>query len=124
MNAPILRIIITASLIVLSLVFGYLLSGTGKPWSAALLGIHKIAALLGGVALVVIVFRFQNAAPLDALRWTFCAVTWLFFLSAFATGAVLTILKNAPAPVLILHKVTPILTVLSSAATFFLLLKR
>lgn len=123
MNAPIIKIIVASALLVISLVFGYLLSNAGKPYSVVLMSIHKLSSLLAGIALVVIVWQFQKAAQLSALQWAVIAVTGILFLATFVTGAVLTVQKETNSIVLTVHKIGPVLTTLSSAAAFYLLAK-
>jgi heme A synthase len=76
------------------------------------------------VYLVVTVLSINKMVPLDKAELTVCIVTGLFFLGAVATGGILSAAKNLPAVVQTMHKVLSLLTLLSTAGTFFLLFRR
>jgi heme A synthase len=63
-------------------------------------------------------------APLDKSGLIVCIGAGLFFLGAVATGGILSAAKELPAVVQTMHKVLSLLTLLSTAATFFLLFRR
>lgn len=121
MNPVLLKYLLAGALLVVSLIFGYLVSHSGKPYSVTLLGVHKIFSLLAGIALALIVYQTQKVSPLDLVRWSVVALTGVFFLATFVTGAVLSIQKETGSVALMVHKIAPILTTLSAAAVFFLL---
>ncbi len=116
------RVIGAALLFLLILASGLWLSRSGKPFGTFLLTIHKLAGLGTGILLAVTVYQIHQVAPLGLLEIAAVVVTVLFFAGTVAAGALLSIDKPMPAVVLRLHQVLPVLAVLSTAGTLYLLL--
>jgi hypothetical protein len=102
--------------------FGFWLSRSGKPYNQAVFTIHKLIALAAIVFLVTIIYKMHQAAPLGPAQMTAIGITALCFAATILTGGLLSIDKAMPAIVLRVHQITPYLTVLSTAATLYLLL--
>ena len=117
------RVIGVGLLFLLILLSGIWVSRSGKPYSTAPFTIHKLAGLAVGVFLAVIVYRTQQVAPLGLLDITAVVITVLFFVATVAAGALLSIDKPVPAVVLKLHQILPVLALLSTAGTLYLLLR-
>ena len=103
---------------------GIWLSRSGKPYSVIILAIHKLISLAAGVFLVMAIYQINQAAKLSAVELIAVVVTGLFFLGTIVTGGLLSTGKPMPAAILRMHQITPFLTVLSTAATLYLLLSR
>jgi hypothetical protein len=103
---------------------GYWLSRSGKPYSAIILAVHKLISLAAVVLLGVTIRRINQAGTLSTVGLLAAIVTGLFFLGTIITGGLLSIDKTMPAVIRRLHQVTPYLTVLSTAATLYLLSRR
>lgn len=104
------------------LLSGIWLNRSGKPYSAALLNVHKLVGLALGVLLIVMVTQAHRASPLGAAEIAAIAVTVLMFVGTVVAGGLLSIDKEMPVYVLRLHQVVPALAVLSTAGTLYLLL--
>jgi heme A synthase len=76
------------------------------------------------VYLVMAILSINNMAPLSKFELIACMVTALLFLGALITGGLLSAAKNLPPLAQALHKVLSIFTILSTAAAFYLLLRR
>jgi hypothetical protein len=85
--------------------------------------IHKLVGLAVGVLLAVMVHQTHKAAPLDLVEIAAIVITILFFIGTVAAGGLLSIDMEVPAFVRKLHQVMPVLTVLSTAGTLYLLLR-
>ena len=111
-------------------VSGFWLSLRGRPFNAVLLTVHKLVSLAAVVLLGFIVWRVSREAALRAIDWAAVVVTGLFFLGTIATGGLLSADSLVPAArtarvrvaILWAHRITPFLTVLSTAAALYLLL--
>lgn len=103
---------------------GFWLTRSGKPYNGALFNVHKLLALAAVVLFVVTLFRVNGVDALGAGEWIAGAVTVLFFIGLFVTGALVSIDKVMPAIVRRLHHVIPYLAVLSTAVTLYLLGRR
>jgi heme A synthase len=101
---------------------GIWLSRSGKPLNGIILTVHKLISLAAVVFLAItMVHQANQASDLSAMGLAAGAVTGLFFLGAILTGGLLSIGKPVPAAILTAHQAAPFLTVLSSAATLYLL---
>ena len=72
--------------------------------------------------MAVIVYQAHQAAPLGTLEIASVAVTVLFFTATVAVGGLLSVEKPMPGLVLRLHQILPVLALLSTAGTLYLLL--
>jgi hypothetical protein len=103
---------------------GFWLSRSGKPYSVIITTIHKLIGLAAGVFLVMTVYQIHQAAPIGPVEITAIVVTVLFFAGTVATGGLLSTDKPMPVAISMMHKLSPYLTVLSTAVTLYLLLSR
>ena len=113
---------ITVLLYLAIFVTGFWLSLRGRPFSAILLTVHKLVSLAAVVVLVLTVWRVNREAALRAIDWVAVVITGLFFMGTIATGGLLSAGEPKSASVLWAHRITPFLTVLSTAAALYLLL--
>jgi hypothetical protein len=123
MSATQVRVVGIALLFVLILLSGFWVSYSGKPYSTAPFTVHKLVGLAAGILLAVIVYQTHQVAPLGLLQIAAIVVTVLFFVGTVAAGALLSIDKPMPGVVLKLHQFLPVLTLLSTASTLYLLLR-
>ena len=124
MSTTQLRVVGAGLFFLLIFLSGFWLSRSGKPYSAIIFNIHKLIGLAAGVFLVMTVYQIHQVAPLGLVKIVAIVVTVLFFAGTVTAGGLLSIDKPMSASVVILHKITPYLTVLSTAATLYLLLSR
>ena len=101
---------------------GIWVSLTGKPYSTLSFTVHKLVGLALGVLLGVIVYQTNQSASLGAVQIAAIVVTVLLFVATVAAGGVLSVVEEVPAVALRLHQIIPILAVLSTAGTLYLLL--
>ena len=123
MSAAHTRVVVTGALLVLVLLSGLWTSRAGKPYSTFPFTIHKLAGLAAGILLAVIVYTAHQAAPLGPIEIVAIAVTVLFFLGTVVAGGVLSVNEQASTIVLRLHQVLPVLSLLSTAGTSYVLLR-
>jgi hypothetical protein len=119
-----IRIVGTGFLFLFTLISGFWLSRSGKPFNVIILTIHKLTSLAAAVLLGIVIYRINQVAPLRTIELAAGVVTGLFFLDAVVSGGLLSIGKPMPAVILTMHRITPFLTVLSAAVTLYLLLSR
>jgi len=115
------RIIGTGLLYLFIFISGFWLSKSGKPYSVILLTIHKLISLAAVVFLAITIHRINQVARLSAAELIAGVVTGLFFLDAIVSGGLLSTDKPMPVVILRMHQITPLLTVLSTAVTLYLL---
>ena len=119
-----MKICVTVVGFVLIFITGYLLSKTGQPFNAVVLTLHKLLSIALIAYLILNVMRISKIAPLGQAAWIACIAVGVFFLLTIATGGWLSAVKTMPAVVQLLHKVLSVLTVISTAVAFYLLLRR
>jgi hypothetical protein len=116
------KFIFTGIFFIFIILSGFWLSRTGRPINTIILTIHKLISLGAVVYLGITVYRIQQATPLTPVEIAACAVTLLFFIVMFATGGLLSTTKTMPAVVLKIHQIMPVIVILSSSASLYLLL--
>ena len=123
MSATQARLVVTGALLAVLLLSGLWTSRAGKPYKTFPFTIHKLAGLAAGILLAVIVYKTHQAAPLSPTEIAAIAVTVLFFVGAVAAGGMLSANEQAPTIILRLHQALPVLSLLSTAVTLYLLLR-
>lgn len=121
-NQP--RILYTIAFFLLIFVTGFWLSRSGRPYGVLLLTVHKLLSVGAVVFLTVVIVRVNRSVGLGSREWIVAIVTGLLFLGTIATGGLLSATKPMPELVHRLHQVAPFLTLVSMAATLYLLFKR
>jgi hypothetical protein len=110
-----------ALLLVVVFLLGFRLTRSGRPYNGLILTVHKLAALAVLIILALLVVRAARTAPLDAVVWIASLAGLVSFLVAIISGGLLSTDKTLPPVVKALHRVSPFLAVLASAATLYLL---
>lgn len=114
--------IVSAGLFFLFIVpSGLWLGHAGKPYSAILFNLHKWIALGVFILLMVNIYRMHQVAPLTPLQLAVCVITGLFFVSTIVSGGLVSIDRSMPAAIVILHRLLPYLTLLSTTTSLYLL---
>jgi hypothetical protein len=103
---------------------GIWLSRSGKPLNNIILTIHKLISLAAAVFLVVTIYKINQVATLSTTGLVAALVTGLLFLGTGIAGGLLSTDKPVPAAISWMHRITPFLTVLSTAMTLYLLLSQ
>ena len=100
---------------------GFLLTRSGKPYGTMILTLHKLIGLAAGIILGITIYQTDQVAQLSTSDWTAAAVTALLFLVTGISGGLVSTDMLLPAATLTVHRISPVLTLLSTAATLFLL---
>ena len=124
MGANQLRVVGAGLFFLFIFLSGFWLGRSGKPYSVIILTIHKMISLAAAIFLVITIYRINQVAKLSAIELLAVVVTGLLFLSTGVSGGLVSADKAMPVAVLRVHHIVPILTVLSTAATLFLVLGR
>jgi hypothetical protein len=109
-------------LFVLTLVSGVWLSHSGKPYNGAIFTIHKLIALATVIIIGVNVYHLYRAVDARTLvALSVIVVSGLLFLALFISGALLSLEISVPEAILKIHQVAPLLALVSSTVTIYLL---
>jgi hypothetical protein len=102
---------------------GLALRRMGRPHNVLISTVHKLVALGALALLIVTALKMNQAAGLNAAQLAVVAASILFFLGTIASGGWLMIVDGpVPLTARLLHQLLPVLTVLSSAGSLYLLL--
>lgn len=104
----------------LTIISGIWLTHSGKPLPALLFNVHKILAVAATVLTVILVYSLFKIYQADMAKVIWTVVAGLSVLGLFVSGALLIFEKTSSKPVLILHSLLPVLTVISLTAILLL----
>ena len=116
------RIVVSSLFFLFVFVSGIWLSRSGRPLNVGISTLHKLISLAAGIFLLVTIYQRHQVVPLSAAEWISIVVTGLCFAGTVASGGFLSAEKPISVSVLRVHQIMPVLTVLSSGATLYLLL--
>jgi len=116
------KIIGTGLLFLFTIVTGIWLSNSGKPLNTLIFNIHKLIALGSVIFTVILIRNLLKDIEIKTVILTLIIVTGLFVLTLFISGALLSLGKPVNNIILTIHGVTPILTVVTTAMTIYLIL--
>jgi len=103
---------------------GFWLSRGGRPYGVLLLTVHKLLSVGAVILLAVVIVRINRTVGLSSAELIAAVITGVLFFGTIATGGLLSTVKLMPAIVHQMHRITPFLTLASTALTLYLLLTR
>jgi len=116
-----LKIISTELPFLLAIITGVWLSNSGKPLNTTIFTIHKLIALGSVVFIAMVIRNLLKNVEINNVILTLIIVGGLSVLVLFVSGALLSLGKPVNNMVLTIHGVTPILTMITTAVTIYLL---
>ena len=122
MSTVVSRPAVAGLLLLFTLASGVWLSHAGKPLNMLIFSIHKLIALASVIVIVVNVNHLYRALDLRSpIALVVIAFTALLFIALFITGALLSRGNPLPEAILRIHQVAPLLALVFSALTLYLL---
>jgi hypothetical protein len=122
MNISATRIMICGLLFLFTLASGVWVSHSGKPINVAIFTIHKLIALATVIVIATTFYNVHRAMHItELIKMAAIAVTALLLIALFITGAMLSRNNPMPAAILRIHQVVPLLALVSSTITTYLL---
>jgi len=121
---PTARAIVAVLLFACIFLSGIWLSRRGRPLNAGISTVHKLISLATGIFLLVTMYQRHRMIPPNAIEWIAIGVTGLCFVGTVASGGFLSSDRPRPVAVLRVHQIVPVLTLLSSGTTLYLMLGR
>lgn len=119
-----LRVVSAGLLYLFIFLSGIWLSRSGAPYSTLILTIHKLITLAAIIFFARTIYQIHQASRLSAIEVIVVIVTGLLLVGTIISGGLLSTNKPMPAIILTMHKITPFLTVLSTAVMLYALLSR
>lgn len=123
MKSITIRLILVGILLVITFVTGYWLNKTGRPYGMALSTIHKLVALAAVVLATIAVLNLNKEVNPSSIVIVLAISSGLLFLLEIVTGGLLSMENPPPEAIETIHKVIPYVVVLSTAITFYLLMR-
>jgi heme A synthase len=114
------KITLTVLCFLIIFISGYWLSHFAKPFNVLILTIHKLVSLVAIVLLVLTALQMNKATRLDTKELAAWLVAGLFFVVTIITGGLLSSEISLPAAIAVMHKITPYMTVVSTAVALYL----
>jgi hypothetical protein len=121
MVIPIPKAAILGFSFILLLASGYWNSHLGKPYPALSFNIHKLIGLFTLVFLIAANVNAHKAAPLNARAHAAMVTMFFFFVMTIVSGGLLSISKEMPKVIGIIHQVFPYLTIGASGILLYLI---
>ncbi len=115
------KFVIPGALFILTLVFGFWLSRSGKPYNGLIFNIHKLIAL---AAVIVAAIQTLNAPKIGEAQPILIGLLIVIDVCAvalFVTGALMSANKATGRATLTIHRIAPLLAVLAALGTLYLL---
>jgi hypothetical protein len=122
MSTVVSRPAVAGLLLLFTLASGVWLSHAGKPLNMVIFTIHKLIALASVIIIVVNIYHLYRAVDIRTpIALAVIAFTGLLFIALFITGALLSRGNPLPEAVVRIHQVAPLLALIFSAVTMYLL---
>ena len=125
MNTTANKLIIAGILFLLTIISGVIVSHSGKPLSIGLVTLHKLIAV-GTVVLTGMAVNqlYKTVDGKAFIEMSLVVISAILFLALIATGAFLTREEmQLPEIVLKIHQMAPLIVLVSSTITVFLLVR-
>ena len=84
------KLILPAVLFIFTLIFGFFVSKTGKPYSTLLFTIHKLMALAAVIFTIIQITNLMKINPAQGLIIGLLILAALCVAALFATGAIMS----------------------------------
>jgi heme A synthase len=107
-----------------TMVFGFWLSRSGKPYNGILFNIHKLIALGAVIVTVVQVYKLLKNVEPQALIVILLIITGICVVALFASGAFMSIGNLNYQIMKTIHNVAFVLLVIVMALTIYLFIRR
>ena len=107
-------------LFLLTLVSGFWLSSAGKPLNSIIFNIHKLIALAVVITIIIQLYNLHKVTDVHTLILLLIVFSGLCVVALFATGALMSLEKMNYTVLLNIHRVAPVLAVISMGAAIYL----
>jgi hypothetical protein len=124
MNSMLSKIIGAGIFFLFIVITGFWVRSSGKPPGTFPLTVHKLIGVAAVVYLVINIVRINKTTALSSTELAAAIIAGAFFLVTIISGGLNSIEKPMPQPVVLMHKISPYLTILSTGAALFLLYRR
>ena len=115
------KFVIPGLLFILTLVFGFWLSRSGKPYNGLIFNIHKLIALAAVIVAAIQTFNALKIGERQPILIVLVIVIGVCAVALFVTGALMSANKATGRATLTIHRIAPLLAVLAALGALYLL---
>ncbi|MDK2977334.1 MAG: hypothetical protein PWP52_29 [Bacteroidales bacterium] len=117
------QLIINGIFFIFILISGIWLSKLGKPYGTVLFTIHKLIALAFIVYIFILSKGLFKTTELNLVMWIFMVAAALSVVLIFTTGGILSNQEEVKNSLVIVHRISSVVLLLSLTGWFFMALK-
>lgn len=117
------QLIISGIIFIFILISGIWLSNLGKPYGTILFTIHKLIALAFIVYVFIISKKLFKTLELNLALWIFIVGAAISVILIIVTGGILSNNEDVKNSLVIVHKISSVVLLLSLTGWFFMALK-
>lgn len=117
------QLIISGITFIFILISGIWLSKLGKPYGTILFTIHKLIALAFIIYVFIISKNLFKAMEINPVMWIFMVAAAISVIAIIATGGILSNQEEVKNSLVIVHKISSVVLLLSLTGWFFMALK-
>jgi len=118
-----LKLIINSLIFISAIASGIWLSKLGQPYKPLAFNIHKLLSVAFIIYSFILIKNIIKSVPGTNLLWILIGLCAVFAVILIITGGILSVNQNAKTYILILHKITRSLILISLSSWFYLSLK-
>ncbi len=118
------KIIGTGLLFLFTIAAGIWLSNSGKPLNTLIFTTHKLIALSAVILTAIVIYKQLKNVKIGNVILILITAAALSVLALFISGILLSLEKPVNNMMLAVHRITSILTVLTTAVIIYLLVRR
>ena len=115
------KFVIPGVLFTLTLVFGFWLSRSGKPYNGLIFNIHKLIALAAVIVVAIQALNALKVGEAQPLLIVLLVVIGLSAVALFVTGALMSANRATGLASLTIHRIAPLLAVIAAIGMLYLL---
>ena len=117
------KIMISGFLFLLTIASGFWLSKTGKPLNTAIFNVHKLIALAGVILSGMVIYNLIKNSEINIPIISLIICSAVSVIALFASGALLSVEKPIWDYLKIVHNVSMVSAIITSAITVYFLYK-
>lgn len=117
------KLIINSILFIAIIISGLWLAKLGKPYSALAFNLHKFIALAFIVYTVVLSKGLIKIIEMSSIHWIFLVLSVFFIVLILVSGGILSSKEEVLKPMVLIHKLSSGLALMSIIAWFYTSLK-
>ena len=121
MESDLLFPVVAGICILLIVTSGLIMRQMGKPYGGVVFTLHKLSVLAAIIFTWISLVKLAGEPGITGNAWLMLVITIITGIISFVTGALQSFEKPAPVFVIVIHKISSYLVIISSIITFILI---